>query len=194
VSLGAIFLDRDGTLNELVADPLTGRPESPLRADDVRLIPGAAAASRSLMEVGWRLIGASNQPAAAKGTVTMAELDTVQARVLQLLSEAGVAFEDFRICHHHPEGDAAGLAVTCDCRKPKPGMLVAAAARHQLDLGSCWMIGDTDTDVLAGTAAGCRTVLLENPNSNHKRSGTVAATFIAPDLAAAVGILRSDRW
>jgi histidinol-phosphate phosphatase family protein len=194
VSLGAIFLDRDGTLNELVADPLTGRPESPLRAEDVRLIPGAAAAARGLMDAGWRLIGVSNQPAAAKGTVTMAALDAVQARVLQRLAEAGVAFEDFRICHHHPDGNSAALAVTCDCRKPKPGMLVAAAARHKLDLGSCWMIGDTDADVLAGTAAGCRTVLLENPGSSHKRSGTVAATVTAPDLAAAVGILRSDWW
>jgi D-glycero-D-manno-heptose 1,7-bisphosphate phosphatase len=194
VNLGAIFLDRDGTLNELVADPLTGRPESPLRTEDVRLIPGAALAARSLIDAGWRLIGVTNQPAAAKGTVTMGELDAVQARVLQLLGAAGVSFEDFRICHHHPDGNSAALSVTCDCRKPKPGMLVAAAASHHLDLGCSWMIGDTDADVLAGTAAGCRTVLLENPGSSHKRSAAVVATFTAPDLAAAVDILDSGRW
>lgn len=191
MSRGAVFLDRDGTLNELVVDPISGTAESPLRVEDVRLIPGAAAAAHRLRAAGWALIGASNQPAAAKGTVPLRTLDAVQARVLELLSEAGVEFADFRICHHHPNGVVEGLAVACECRKPGPGMLLDGAAANGVDLGMSWTIGDTDGDVMAGRAAGTRTVLLENPASAHKRSGLAAPTATFADLASAASWLLS---
>jgi D-glycero-D-manno-heptose 1,7-bisphosphate phosphatase len=194
VSRAAIFLDRDGTLNELVPDPVSGKPESPLRALDVALIPGAASAARRMLDAGWLLIGVSNQPAAAKGVASREELAAVQSRVLELLAEAGVAFLDFRICPHHPAGVIEALSHSCDCRKPMPGMLLHAAAAHDVDLGSSWMIGDTDADVLAGQAAGCRTILLEHPGSGHKRSGTVRATLTAPGLSAATDSVLNPSW
>lgn len=185
----AVFLDRDGVLNALVPQAGSGVPESPLHADDVLLLPGAAAAVLTLADAGFLLIGASNQPAAAKGTVTRAELDAVQARVLSLLAAQGATLDDFYICWHHPDGSDPQLGGECDCRKPAPGMLLEAARAHGIDLGASWMVGDTDADVLAGTAAGTRTVLIEHPPSAHKRTAAAMPTLRAADLRAAVALL-----
>lgn len=185
----AAFIDRDGTVNELIPDPETGRPESPLRAEDVRLIPGAASALRDLAGAGWRLIGVSNQPAAAKGSVSTEQLFAVQARVLELIAAQGVRFDDFRMCLHHPAGVVPELSGLCDCRKPEPGMLLEAARALNVDLARSWMIGDTDADVEAGRAAGCRTVLLTHEPSAHKRSGNQEANIVAPSLHAAARLL-----
>ena len=191
MSAGAIFLDRDGTLNELVSDPVSGEPESPLHVGDVMLVLGAAQGAKRLCDAGWRLIGVSNQPAAAKGAVSLEELDQVQARVLTLTAGLGVEFEDFLICHHHPNGVVIELSRECDCRKPKPGLLLQAATEHGVDLSASWMIGDTDADVLAGQAAGCHTMLLEHPASSHKRGGQVKPTAIAGNLADAASQILS---
>lgn len=191
MSAGAIFLDRDGTLNELVSDPVSGEAESPLHVGDVMLVLGAAQGAKRLCDAGWRLIGVSNQPAAAKGAVSLEQLDQVQARVLTLTAGLGVEFEDFLICHHHPNGVVIELSRECDCRKPKPGLLLQAATEHGVDLSASWMIGDTDADVLAGQAAGCHTMLLEHPASSHKRGGQVKPTAIAGNLADAASQILS---
>jgi D-glycero-D-manno-heptose 1,7-bisphosphate phosphatase len=188
----AAFVDRDGTINELVPDPQTGLPESPLRVEDVALIPGAADALRRLAAGGWLLVGVSNQPAAAKGTVSPEQMADVQARVLELLGADGARLDDFRICPHHPEGVVPGLAGPCDCRKPAPGMLLDAARDLDIDLERSWMIGDTDGDVLAGAAAGCRTVLIEQEASGHKRKGTGQPDAVVPDLQDAAALLLGE--
>jgi len=185
----AVFVDRDGVINELVPDPVSGRRESPLRVDDVRLIGGAAAGLRGLTAAGWRVVGVSNQPGAAKGLVALAELHAIQARVLELLASEGVHFDDFRLCLHHPQGVVPELAGDCDCRKPAPGMLLAAADELGIDLGRSWMVGDTDGDVQAGRSAGCRTILVEHPDSAHKRTGDFHPDAVVSDLTAAAGII-----
>lgn len=185
----AVFLDRDGTINRLVPDPLSGRPESPLHAEEVALIPGAARAIRALRDAGWLLVGVSNQPAAAKGTISEADLMAVHARVIALLEEQDAVLDDFRLCLHHPDGVHPALSVECDCRKPRPGMLIAAARDHAVDLRASWMVGDVDADVLAGEAAGCRTILITTEGSAHKRSGAVAPTAQAPTLADAARLI-----
>jgi D-glycero-D-manno-heptose 1,7-bisphosphate phosphatase len=185
----AAFVDRDGTINELVPDPHTGRPESPLRPADVRLIAGAASALRELAAAGWRLVGVSNQPAAAKRMVSAQQLAAVQARVLELLDAEHVHFDDFRICPHHPEGVVPELTRQCECRKPRPGMLIDAARALDIDLTRSWMIGDTDADVLAGQAAGCHTVLLAHAPSSHKRSGEATPDLVVGDLGRAAQLL-----
>jgi D-glycero-D-manno-heptose 1,7-bisphosphate phosphatase len=189
--VAAVFVDRDGVINELVADPVTGRPESPLHAADVRLAPGASEALRGLADAGWLLVGVSNQPAAAKGTISMAELEAVQSAVNSLLAADDVHFQQFRLCLHHPDGVVDGLNTECDCRKPAPGMLLAAAADLGIDLAASWMVGDADSDVLAGRAAGCRTLLVQTPGSEHKRGGQVRADAVAADLVAAAGLILS---
>jgi D-glycero-D-manno-heptose 1,7-bisphosphate phosphatase len=182
----AIFLDRDGVLNELVADPITGAGESPLKLAQVRLIPGAAAAAASLAEAGYLLVCVSNQPAAAKGKVTVAELLLVHARVTELLAAQGVKLAASRLCLHHEQGVVPELSRVCACRKPAPGMLLDVAGSLGVDLASSWMVGDTDADIAAGRAAGCRTVLIAHPGSVHKRLRTVKPDFLADSLADGV--------
>jgi D-glycero-D-manno-heptose 1,7-bisphosphate phosphatase len=189
----AAFIDRDGVINELIPDPLTGRPESPLRVVDVALVPGAADGLRRLASAGWRLVGVSNQPAAAKGLISLAALRAIQARVVELLAAEGAAFDDIRICLHHPDGIVPALTGACQCRKPAPGMLLAATDDLQLDLARSWMVGDTDGDVLAGRAAGCRTVLIEHPGSAHKRTGAAPPNGVVSDLATAADFILAAR-
>ena len=169
----AAFLDRDGTLNEFVPDPVSGLPESPLTVADVRLIEGAAAA--------------------AKGKVSLERLLAVHERVLELLREQGVQLDGFRLCLHHPQGVVPELSGPCDCRKPAPGMLLDAAEALGLDLASSWMLGDTDSDVAAGRAAGCRTVLIEHPGSAHKRVAEESPDVVASNLADGVAQLLKER-
>jgi D-glycero-D-manno-heptose 1,7-bisphosphate phosphatase len=189
VTGAAVFVDRDGVINELVPDDVSHRRESPLAVADVALVDGAAEALRRLSAAGWPLVGVSNQPAAAKGRVTLAELEAVQRRVIELLDREGVRFDDFRICFHHPAGVVPELTGTCECRKPAPGMLLDAARALGLDPLGSWMIGDTDADVLAGRSAGCRTILVENPGSSHKRSGGAEPDAHTADLAAAATLI-----
>jgi D-glycero-D-manno-heptose 1,7-bisphosphate phosphatase len=188
----AAFVDRDGTINQLVPDPGSGHPESPLRVSDVALIPGAAVALRRLAAGGWLLVGISNQPAAAKGTVRPERLDEVQERVLELLAAEGARLDAFRMCPHHPEAVVPELSGPCDCRKPAPGMLIDAARELEIDLERSWMIGDTDSDVLAGAAAGCRTVLIEQEGSAHKRTGTSHPDAVTSDLLGAAALLLGE--
>ncbi len=190
---GAVFVDRDGVINELVPDPVSGRPESPLRPGDVRLVPGASAALGRLASAGWRLVGVSNQPAAAKGLVSLEDLQALHARVLELLAAEGVRFDAFKICLHHPEGVVQELTVECDCRKPAPGMLLEAARELDLDPAASWMVGDTDGDVAAGRAAGCHTVLVEYPGSAHKRDSDPHPDTIVRNLAAAASVILAGR-
>lgn len=186
----AVFVDRDGVVNELVPDPVSGQPESPLAVDAVRLIDGAAGALVALRDAGFALVGISNQPAAAKGKVSSATIEAIQARVVELLAAEDLEFDAFELCLHHPDGTVPALTVTCECRKPAPGMLLHAAATLDIDLARSWMIGDTDADVLAGAAAGCRTILIAQPGSAHKRSGAIISDLYAETLAEAVDSIR----
>jgi D-glycero-D-manno-heptose 1,7-bisphosphate phosphatase len=185
----AVFLDRDGVLNELVPDPASGLPESPLDPRDVRLVTGAAAASAELHDAGYALAVVTNQPAAAKGTVSVEQLQEVHQRVLDLLGEEGVELDAWRICLHHPEGVVPALSGACECRKPRPGMLLDVARELELDLSESWMVGDTDADVEAGRAAGCRTILIDHAPSVHKRAGARAPDLRAADLRDASTLL-----
>ncbi len=188
-----VFLDRDGVLNELVLDRVSGRPESPLRVADVRLIPGAAAAAAGLQRLGFAIVCVSNQPAAAKGRVSETELLAVHDRVMELLLAEGVQLAASRLCLHHEQGIVPALTGPCDCRKPAPGMLIEAARALSIDLRSSWMVGDTDADVQAGKAAGCKTALIEHPGSVHKRLQAISADLNARSLAevaARLGVAR----
>jgi D-glycero-D-manno-heptose 1,7-bisphosphate phosphatase len=185
----AVYIDRDGVLTVLVPDESTGMLESPLHPEDVELLPGVAQAARALARAGFVLVGVTNQPAAAKQTVTVDVLETVQMRVVELLAAQGVEFDAWRICLHHPQGTDPVFGRACECRKPAPGMLLSAAEELGIDLAGSWMVGDTDADVLAGRAAGCKTLLIENAQSAHKRSGSVVPDRCAPDLVQAVSVL-----
>jgi histidinol-phosphate phosphatase family protein len=185
----AVFLDRDGVINELVPDPVSGACESPLCVADVRLVPGAATAAARLARLGFVLVCVSNQPAAAKGEAPVSRLLEVHRRVLELLREQNVTLGASRLCLHHEHGVVPELSRPCDCRKPAPGMLLDAARALAIDLRISWMVGDTDADVAAGDAAGCMTMLVRHPGSFHKRLQGLRADLAADSLAGGVARL-----
>lgn len=189
----AVFLDRDGVIVDLVPDPRSGTNESPYRPIDVELVAGAVEGIRVLKDAGFLLVAASNQPAAAKGTVTMGELEAVHLRVLELLSDEGVKLDGWRYCFHHPRGVGGSLSIECACRKPNPGLLLTAAADLKIDIAGSWMVGDAVTDVEAGHSAGCATVLLEHPGSSHRRpAGASRPGYTAPCLRSAADLISSQ--
>lgn len=176
---GAVLLDRDGVITEPVPDPHTGTPESPLRAEDLRLVPGAAQAMRMFVDRGIPVAVVSNQPAAAKGLITVDELRAIHDRTVELLAAEEVTLDGWHYCLHHPDGLVSELTAECDCRKPAPGLLLRALDALGVPAAEAWMVGDADRDIVAGKRAGVRTALIEHPGSAHRRSGE------EPDVRAA---------
>jgi transaldolase len=143
----AVFLDRDGVLNRAVVRE--GRPYPPSDVNSLDIIPEAAEALRRLKHAGFVLIVVSNQPDVARGTTTRAQVEAINAKLAQHL-----AIDRFIMCYH----DSADH---CDCRKPRPGMLLAGAREFGIDLHASFMVGDRWRDIEAGAAAGCRTVFID---------------------------------
>ena len=149
-----IVLDRDGVLNALIPNPAEPRPDSPLRTAEVVVFDWVPAVLRDLTRAGFGIAIASNQPAAAKGKTTLAELQAVHAAVVLEATAAGGVILSSHICYHRAE-DA------CTCRKPATGLLAEAFAQHPgHDIAASWMVGDRAPDVIAGAAFGMRTALL----------------------------------
>jgi D-glycero-D-manno-heptose 1,7-bisphosphate phosphatase len=182
----AVFLDRDGIINQLVLNPATGEYESPHALSEIEILPGVAAAAKRLIDAGFTLFTVSNQPSAAKGKVSLERLLENEAFIEARLSEAGAPITRGYYCHHHPEGIVAEMSGPCGCRKPAPGSLLAARDTFDIDLSRSWMIGDQDTDVLCGQNAGCRTILVAHPLSTKRRVGRATPTLHANDLPDAV--------
>jgi D-glycero-D-manno-heptose 1,7-bisphosphate phosphatase len=165
-----------------------------LRVEDVRLLAGAPAAARRLTRAGFALACVSNQPAAAKGRVSVQELLAVHRRVVDLLACAGVVLATSRLCLHHPQGIVPAFSGPCACRKPAPGMLLDVAGALGVELRESWMVGDTDADVGAGHNAGCRTLSIEHARSRHKRLSGIQADLAAGDLGRGVAMMLRKKW
>lgn len=154
----AVFLDRDGTINKYVGF---------LRnIDDFELLDGVAEAIQKINESGYLAIVVTNQPVIARGEVTVEDLEEIHRKMETLLGEDGAYLDAIYYCPHHPhkgyEGEIPELKIDCDCRKPKSGMLIKAAEDYNIDLHKSWMIGDSENDIKAGKAAGCKTAFIGN--------------------------------
>jgi D-glycero-D-manno-heptose 1,7-bisphosphate phosphatase len=160
ISNRAVFLDRDGVINAMVYNADFGLVDSPANPDEFQLLPGVAAAVRDLNRMDFKVVVASNQPGIAKGKFSLALLQAMTDKMLAGLAEGGARLDAVYYCYHHPEGVAPEYRQVCDCRKPKPGLLLKAAADLEIDLSRSFFIGDGITDVLAGKAAGVETLLL----------------------------------
>lgn len=152
----AVFLDRDGTINQYVGF---------LREiDDFLLLPGAAQAIRNINERGYLAIVVTNQPVIARGEVTTEQLAEIHNKMETLLGQEGAYVDGIYYCPHHPDRGFAGerpeYKVDCACRKPKPGLLLQAAKDLNIDLAQSWMVGDSKNDILAGIEAGCATAVI----------------------------------
>ncbi|MDO4286707.1 MAG: HAD-IIIA family hydrolase [Eubacteriales bacterium] len=152
----AVFLDRDGTINKYVGF---------LRnIDDFELLPGVAEAIKRINASKYLAIVITNQPVIARGEITFEQLQEIHNKMETLLGKEGAYVDGIYFCPHHPhkgyDGEIPELKFDCNCRKPKPGMIIQAARDFNIDLNQSWMIGDGENDIKAGKAAGCKTALI----------------------------------
>ncbi len=172
----AVFLDRDGVLIEdrggLVASAA------------ISVLPGVAGALVRLSRAGFDLVVVTNQPIIARGLATEEGVSRVNDAVSELLLALGGApIRRFYVCPHHPNADLAEYRLACDCRKPRPGLVLRAAAELGLDLGRSYMVGDRMSDVAAGARAGCRTILVRTGDT-HLAPPIETPDPVEPDLVA----------
>lgn len=164
----AIFLDRDGVLNNAIIKQ--GKPYPPANITELTIADDVQKALLSLKSAGFMLIGATNQPDVARGTTTKATVEAINAKLL-----AELPLHEIRVCYH----DDADF---CDCRKPAPGLLLQAALEHEIDLHESVMIGDRWKDIEAGARAGCKTIWL---NNNYAEESPKQPDFIAVNMTEA---------
>ena len=147
----AIFLDRDGVLNQTIFR--NGKPRAPYKLEEFVLFPGVIEATEILRRMDYLLIVVTNQPDVARGWVSKESVDAVNVKLKNL-----IVFDDLKICFH-TEND------NCQCRKPRPGMLLEAASEWNIDISKSFIIGDRHSDIAAGLNAGCKTILV-GPGDN----------------------------
>jgi len=184
----AVFLDRDGVLDELILNPATGDYEPPHRIEDMKLFPYVIECLRKIQNAGYDLFLVSNQPDYAKGKTTLEALEKVHKKFDQLLTSQGIYFREYYYCYHHPQGIITEYSSECVCRKPKTFFLFKAEEDYNIELGNSWMIGDRDTDIQCGKVAGTKTILIEEPLSWKKR-GKSQPDYRAQNLTEAVDII-----
>ena len=182
----AIFLDRDGTLNE---DPgYLGNP------NQVKLLPGVGSTLSFLKnELGFKLIVISNQSGIARGLLTKEMVESVNKKINELLAEFNVIIDAFYFCHSHPDFNNEG---ECSCRKPSPEMVLQAAKDHNIDLKGSYFVGDAVSDVECGINAGLKTILVmtgygEESFSNLKKQNKFP-TFVAQNITEVSSIIKKD--
>lgn len=167
-----VFLDRDGTVNVKAAEG-----EYIKSPAELVLLPGAARALAALNAAGLRTVLVTNQRWLSEPKAAPADFAAVHDRLVRLLADRGARIDAAYHCPHP--------ANSCDCRKPGPGMLLRAATEHDVDLAASVMIGDSDVDMVAGRAAGTKTILIR-PGA---RQAVAEADFVVDDLAAAVELI-----
>ena len=165
----AIFLDRDGVLNEAVVKK--GKPYPPSTLAEVVVGKDVLPALQRFKDAGFVLIGVTNQPDVARGQTPRSQVESINAFLMESLPIA-----EIRVCYHDDQD-------CCDCRKPLPGLILAAAADWGINLSASYMIGDRWKDIAAGFAAGCRTVWLDA--GYQEPSPQPPATFRVTNLAEA---------
>ncbi|WP_394844308.1 HAD-IIIA family hydrolase [Pendulispora brunnea] len=188
-----VILDRDGTLIDVVRDEETGVITTAFHPNQLRLLAGVEEGLRLLHDAGYVLAIATNQPGPAKGHFGREAVQRTNDALVALLAHRGIPIAKVATCMHHPEGGAGGdssLVGPCECRKPKPGLLLDLVRDLGLNPAHSWMLGDTSSDVEAGHAAGLRTGLIFAPNRCElcplrPQQGTTAPTRRLPDLAGA---------
>jgi len=176
----AVFFNRDGTL---IRDH--GYLNHP---DQVELLDGAAEAIKELQLLGYKAVVVSNQPGVARGIVTEEMLEQIHGRLGELLARKGASLDGIYYCPYHPDGAVPQYRKDSDCRKPGPGMLLAASLAMDIDLPRSWMVGNEHSDVEAGAAAGCRTILISPAHTDQ--TAAAGPDHMAVNMREAVNIIK----
>lgn len=164
LSIKTVFLDRDGVINELVYYPEHGIVDSPFTPAQVRLTRFAIEAVNRFHNLGFKVIVISNQPGIAKGHFDESTFDMISLRVQELLKKGNASLDGEYYCFHHPDGVREKYRRVCDCRKPKPGLILRATEDHDISLVESFFVGDGIVDVKAGSEVGCKTILIASMN------------------------------
>jgi len=175
MSRRAVFLDRDGTLNV--------EKEYLHRAEDWEWVPGAIEAIRLLNQAGFVVIVTTNQSGVARGYYNEQAVRDLHASVDRWLKAEGARVDGYYYCPHHPQ---YGSVRDCDCRKPAPGLLLAAAREHDIDLANSYVVGDKASDVGAARAVGAAPILVATGYGEAERAKVDANVPFMPDVLAAV--------
>jgi len=174
----AVFLDRDGVINEVRI--VKGKPVSPSNVEDFKILPGTKQALTALKSKGFHLFVVTNQPEIARGTLRQDDLERMHRFLMETLP-----IDKIYVCAHNDDDN-------CGCRKPEPGLLLAAAKEWDIDLTSSYMVGDRWKDIEAGARAGCTTILLKCPYSDeHPHVETVRSDYTVSNLLEASEIILS---
>lgn len=189
----AVFLDRDGVINHYVYNSEFGTVDSPSNPYEFKLKPGVAESIARLRSLGMLAIVVSNQPGIAKGKFSAEILEKVTSKMLEL---CGDNIYDVFYCLHHPAALDITYRVECNCRKPKPGLLLQASAKWNIDMEHSFMVGDGLTDVLAGRDAGVRTILVNARKCyfcDELENRCVRPDFLTTDLVDAIEIIATEQ-
>jgi D-glycero-D-manno-heptose 1,7-bisphosphate phosphatase len=180
----AVFLDRDGVLNAMIFG-IDG-PDSPRSVDEFKLLPGAAAAVRTLNNLGLPVVVISNQPGVAKGKFPAANLEAMTERLKDALQDDLAVLQGVYYCMHHPDATVSDYRTVCECRKPKSGLLLKAAKDMTLELAGSYMVGDQPRDMVAGKSVGCTTLLV---GTGSLEAVPDEADHVCGDLKAAARLI-----
>jgi D-glycero-D-manno-heptose 1,7-bisphosphate phosphatase len=156
----AVFLDRDGVINEIVYHKEMGFVDSPSTVEQFKLLPDVGKAINKFHELGFIVILISNQPGLAKDHYSIDVFEKIREKMKKELEKDGAILDAEYYCLHHPEAKIEKYKKICDCRKPKPGMIIQAVKDHDIELTKSWMIGDGINDIQAGQTVGCKTILI----------------------------------
>ena len=180
----AVFLDRDGVINEMV--PSSDGPDSPRSASEFRLLPGAARAIHGLNTLGLPVVVVSNQPGIAKGKLDHDELTAITDVMRKKLSEEFAVLNGLYYCLHHPEAIRPEYRTSCECRKPKAGLLTKAEREMDISLEGSYMVGDHSKDMAAGKSVGCITFFVASTSAGQPPP---AADYMCESLAGAARLI-----
>ena len=190
----AVFLDRDGVINEVIYHKEMGIIDSPFTVEQLKLLPKVAEAINIFHDLGFRVIVVSNQPGMAKDHFSIDVFEKIREKMNTELKKDGVAVDAEYYCFHHPYATVKKYKKICNCRKPKPGMLQKAAEEHNIDLSKSWMIGDGIIDIAAGQTAGCKTILIGRMKCDLCKimeDENVKPDYIKPNLYKASLIIKN---
>jgi D,D-heptose 1,7-bisphosphate phosphatase len=192
----AVFLDRDGVINEIVYHKEMGIVDSPFTVEQFMLIKDIDKAINKFQELGFKVIIISNQPGIAKNHHDEITFEKIKEKMHKEFLKKGIKIDAEYYCFHHPDAVIKKYKKICNCRKPRPGMILSAAKDFDIDLSKSWMIGDGINDIKTGISAGCTTILIGNLKCDICKileEENAKPNFIATNLYKASLIIEKER-